>query len=183
MNQKRNGRNLRNVACLIGRLRALRSSFVTSILAGSVGKKGLSIPAFLYFNVCLTRSKPGPSLHIRASPESCTWCVCVFVFLPVITQVTLNQDQYCTTPARETGNWTDPEKTRRQYGGRMTQKNSWIGSPCVCWVTEYAAATSFSKSGIVSLPYFWRNYYCFFLKRIKWRKTTWIGHILYRNCP
>ena len=83
MNQKRNGRNLRNVACLIGRLRALRSSFVTSILAGSVGK-WMSIPAFFCFIVGLTRSKPEPSLHISASPESCTaWvcvCVCVFFF-------------------------------------------------------------------------------------------------------
>ena len=100
MNQKRNGRNLRNVACLIGCLRALRSSFVTSVLAGSVGK-GLSIPAFLCFNVGLTRSKPEPSRHIRASPESSTWCVCVF--LPAITQVTLNQHRYCTTPGLRRG--------------------------------------------------------------------------------
>jgi hypothetical protein len=94
-------------------------------------------------------------------------CVCV---LPAITQVTLNQDRYCTTPGRETGNWTDPEKTRRQSGGRMTQKNSWIGNPCVCWVTEYAAATSFSKSGIVSSLYVWRNCYWFFFKENKMKE-------------
>jgi hypothetical protein len=34
----------------------------------------------------------------------------------------------------------------------------------VCRVTEDAAATSFPKSGIISLLYFWRNYYWFIEK-------------------
>ena len=37
----------------------------------------------------------------------------------------------------------------------------------VCRVTEDAAATSFSKSGIISLLYFWRNYYWVFQEHKK----------------